>query len=205
MKSYVYAIQDEHRFVKIGKANNVNDRLRDLQVGNPEELRLVGIIECQNESHAIRLEKFLHTEYANYRYRGEWFHASKNLLEEFDKISHDDIIKKTRDPLIITTLFENEVEVFDNEMFPRCFFYPERSAQILTNYENAQRLTGHSKWRTMHYPTDGKLMLRLPNDTLLSDKPNLVFISSKKHEENLKLNRFLNSKNSTSNLLDFYK
>lgn len=210
MKSYVYAILDEtNGCLKIGKANDVKTRLSELQTGNPNLLKVVGIIKCQNENHAFRVEKCIHTEYSKLHIRGEWFSYDNGtiLKEKFDEAFHDDIIKKTREPLIISTLFEDDDTVFDNEKFPRCFFYPERPAQILTNYENAQRLSGHSKWRIMQYPTSGKLMLRLQDGTLLSDKTNLVFISSKKHKENLKLNSFVKNKTSISsaNLIDFFK
>jgi hypothetical protein len=207
MKSYVYAILDEvNSCLKIGKANDVKMRMADLQIGNPNPLKLVGLIECKNESFAFRVERSIQEEYSQFQIRGEWFSCENNnvLEEQFDKISHNDVIKKTRDSLIIPSLFENEVTVFDNEKFPRCFFYPERPAQIMTNYEDAQRLSGHSKWRTMQYPTDGKLMLKLLDGTVLSDKKDLVFISSRKHEENLKLNRFLKNKNSTAkSILEF--
>ena len=204
MKSYVYAILDEvNSCLKIGKANDVRMRLSDLQIGNPNPLKLVGLIECKSESFAFRVERSIHEDYSQFHIRGEWFSCENNkvLEEQFNGVSHDDVIKKTREPLIISSLFENEVTIFDNELFPRCFFYPNKPAQIKTNYEDAQRLRGYSKWRTMHYPTDGKLMLRLPDGTLLSDKRDLVFISGKKHEENLKLNRFLTSKNSTTRSL----
>lgn len=210
MKSYVYAILDEtNGCLKIGKANDVKMRLSELQTGNPNPLKVVGIIKCQNENHAFRVEKSIHTEYSRLHIRGEWFSYANGIIlkEQFDESSHDDIIKKTRESLIIPTLFEDDDMVFDNEKFPRCFFYPERPAQILTNYEDAQRLSGHSKWRTMQYPTGGKLMLRSQDGTLLSDKTDLVFISGKKHNENLKLNSFVKNKNSTptTNLIEFCK
>jgi len=206
MKSYVYAILDESNdCIKIGKANDVNSRLGDLQVGNPNPLKLVGLIECKSESFAYRVEKSIHENYSKFHIRGEWFSYKNNnvLDEQFSGVSHNDVIKKTRESLIIPSLFENEVTVFDNEMFPRCFFYPERPAHLKTNYEDALKIKGHSPWRTMAYPTDGKFMLRLSDGTLLSDKKDLVFISGKKHEENLKLNRFSTSKNSiTKSLLE---
>ena len=64
----------------------------------------------------------------------------------------------------------------------------------MTNYEDAQKLT--VPWRTMEFPTGGKQMLIGSDGKLLSDKVNRVFISSRKHQENLDLNNFLKSKNS---------
>jgi hypothetical protein len=44
-------------------------------------------------------------------------------------------------------------------------------------------------------------MLVLPDGTLASDKVNLVFISGKKHEENMKLKRFYKEKNESIGFL----
>lgn len=57
-------------FFKIGKANNIDRRLRSLQVGCPFQLRIVHYIECDNP-HV--LERALHNKYKDKRMRGEWF------------------------------------------------------------------------------------------------------------------------------------
>ena len=200
--SYVYFILDPvSSCVKIGKSNNVKSRMGELQVGNPNELKLLATIFCHDESAAFKFESKLHAAYSHLYLRGEWFKYDGSLQnyisETFKTFSRGELAsKKTRESLIIPTLFENETTKFDIGMFPRCFFYPDKPAQIMANYEDAQKLT--VPWRTMEFPTDGKQMLIGADGKLLSDKINRVFISGKKHEENLILKRYLNSKNEST-------
>jgi len=200
MKSYVYAILDsKNNCLKIGKANDVTQRLSDLQSGNPTKLKVVATIPCSSEKHAFAVESELHLKYSNLFVLGEWFNYDDAIIKEFVNFVDNNQNKKTREPLIINTLWEDCEEKFSVDSFPKCYFYPDRPAQILDNYENAQSLK--IKWRTMEYPTSGKRMLVLPDGTLASDKVNLVFISGKKHEENLKLKRFYKEKNGSISFL----
>ena len=208
MKSYVYFILDPiNSCIKIGKANDVKSRIRDLQVGNPNELELLATIKCHDESTAFKIESQLHSSYPHLYLRGEWFKYEDSLRnfisEQFKNNSKGEFVsKKTRESLIISSLFEGESTKFNVDMFPRCFFYPDKPAQIMTNYEDAQKLS--VPWRKMVYPTNGQYMLKLPDGTLLSNEVDRVFISGKKHEENLKLKRYLSAKNETTvNLLEF--
>ena len=200
MKSYVYAILDpENNCLKVGKANDVTQRISDLQVGNPNELKLIATISCLSENHAFAVESELHRKYSNLYVRGEWFKYDDDLLKEFTDFIDNNQNKKTRDPLITNTLWEDCQEKFDVDSFPRCHFYPDRPAHIKDKYEKVQKLK--IKWRTMEYPTFGKQMLVLPNGLLVSPEVNLVFISGKKHEENLKLKRFYKEKNESISFL----
>ena len=67
--------------------------------------------------------------------------------------------------------------------FPRCYFYPELVAQIKESYEKSLSLK--LPFRTMKWPTNGKQML-LP----FSKEIDKVFISAKKHNENLIQKKF---------------
>lgn len=202
MKSYVYFILDPiNSCVKIGKANDVELRIRDLQIGNPNKLKLLATVACPDENCAFKFESKLHAKFSHLYLRGEWFNYENSLhnyiSETFKTFSKGELVsKKTRESLITPTLFENQVTQFDVNMFPRCFFYPDKPAQIMTNYEDAQKLS--VPWRTMEYPTEGKYMLKLLDGRLLSNEVDRVFISGKKHEENLKMKRYLNSKNETT-------
>jgi hypothetical protein len=198
--SYVYFILDPiNSCVKIGKSNNVKSRISELQTGNPNELKLLATVSCHDESAAFKFESKLHTSFSNLYLRGEWFKydgsLEKYISETFKTFSKGELrSKKTRESLTIPTLFENQDTKFDVNMFPRCFFYPDKPAQIMANYEDAQKLT--VPWRTMEFPTGGKQMLIGPDGKLWSDKVNRVFISGKKHQENLDFNNFSKSKNS---------
>ncbi len=62
--------------VKIGKTNNVKNRIRTLQTGNPYKLRIIGTISCQDEKTMSELEKRLHNELKDKRLVGEWFNVT---------------------------------------------------------------------------------------------------------------------------------
>lgn len=67
-------------FLKIGKSWNPNTRLNDLQVGNPEPIRLVATIkgDREREVHALLEESGVP------RVSGEWFvdgPATREILE----------------------------------------------------------------------------------------------------------------------------
>jgi hypothetical protein len=63
--------------IKIGwTAGPVESRLRQLQVGSPEELRLLGILHTEE---AAELERELHERFATYRVRGEWYRPEGEL------------------------------------------------------------------------------------------------------------------------------
>ena len=181
-KGGVYFILDrDSNALKIGKANVVETRLGDLQIGNPNKLTVINFIPCKNESHSKKLERQLHNKYDDYHIRGEWFKYHEHVFEElFDKVFSLET-KQKRAPLTRITLWGEE-NYFGHDT-PKCFFYKELDAQVLDNYESASRLS--MPYRTMEYDTDGKQMLgRWSNET------DRVFISDRKHKENLKEKRF---------------
>jgi hypothetical protein len=63
----VYFIQSGE-FVKIGKTRDPKSRLRELQVGNPERLRILCVIPGGEE-----VEKEFHRKFNHLRRGGEWF------------------------------------------------------------------------------------------------------------------------------------
>lgn len=64
--------------IKIGIAKAVNERLADLQVANPYELRLLGYVPTDD---AEALEGRLHGQFYQLRIRGEWFRPEAVLLD----------------------------------------------------------------------------------------------------------------------------
>src|SRR4051812_35101412 len=86
----IYFIQSgRSEFVKIGHcAGNPRMRLGQLQVGNPEELRLIAVKEG-----GVQEEIAFHQRFDHLRIRGEWFSwdeelrdAARPLLEDPDTI-----------------------------------------------------------------------------------------------------------------------
>jgi y4mF family transcriptional regulator len=77
MKSYAYfAHAEKTGLIKIGKAVNVQSRLKSLQHGSPDKLTLLGVIPESNMS-----EEELHKEFSKYRSHGEWFQSSQEILD----------------------------------------------------------------------------------------------------------------------------
>ena len=183
MKVY-FILDTASNAVKIGKANNIEQRMSDLQTGNPNPLKLIHQIECESEKQSFLLEQTLHKKLEKVRLIGEWFRYDELIFAEFfdDKLNFERTSK--RESLEWETLFGTES--FGLKDFPCCFFYPNLTAQIMLSYEDSVKRK--VPFRTMGYPTEGKQML-LPY-SMEKDK---VFISDRKHKENLKLKKFVES------------
>jgi hypothetical protein len=179
----VYFILDEKsEAIKIGYTGNLDSRFSGIQTGNPNPLIILHTIECRSDKQAADLEKQLHNRFDHLRLSGEWFKNDIKLLQECFKENFKFQIKQKREPLVYNTLWGEE-SFFDKKNHPLCFFYGNYVAQILDSYENSLRLS--IPFRTMEWDTNGKMEL-LPYSTEI----NRVFISTKKHEENLKQKRF---------------
>lgn len=72
---HVYFIQDQDGFIKIGFAIDVKSRLKTLQTGSRQELRLVASIPGDERS-----EHELHRRFHRGHVRGEWFNPSEDLV-----------------------------------------------------------------------------------------------------------------------------
>lgn len=76
----VYFISDSvdiGRKVKIGRSGNIDQRLKNLQTGNPNELFVLGYIYSGDDR---ALEKEFHRRFADRRGRGEWFNIGADEL-----------------------------------------------------------------------------------------------------------------------------
>ena len=66
---FLYFIaSDSQKAIKIGFAEEVYMRLKSLQTGNPDELRLIGSVPCRAEAEAL-----LHRQLRHKRVRLEWY------------------------------------------------------------------------------------------------------------------------------------
>ena len=73
--SYVYFITDGHGHVKIGKADDTCQRMKELQTGNPYKLTFLLTVMLESIHDAFELEQRLHSKFSDYRLEGEWFEA----------------------------------------------------------------------------------------------------------------------------------
>ncbi len=82
--SCVYCIQQGVSGpVKIGwTSHNPVVRLQNLQTGNPEPLKLLGVIRAVN---AREIEEALHDRLIEHWIRAEWFHAHDDVFAAFDE------------------------------------------------------------------------------------------------------------------------
>jgi len=76
---YVYLIRGNDDDYKIGIAKNPNQRIKQLQTGNSDELKLIETYQSEN---AFKIETALHNRYAHLHSHGEWFKLS--LTEELN-------------------------------------------------------------------------------------------------------------------------
>lgn len=72
--SHVYIISSGP-YLKIGKANNVDARRREIQCGNPMECKIEHVVPVP-ASVARHAESLSHAALSVYRHMGEWFHVS---------------------------------------------------------------------------------------------------------------------------------
>lgn len=73
-EGWVYFISSGQGAIKIGWAKDPDKRLRQLQIGTPKPLRLVGVI-----AGSQMVERLIHKDLALARLRGEWFDRKKAL------------------------------------------------------------------------------------------------------------------------------
>ena len=79
---YVYFITDG-QYVKIGRTNNVKQRLSCLQTSSAVQLRIISIIPCMEYWISKDIERDLHCYFGEYHTSGEWF----NILDNADYLS----------------------------------------------------------------------------------------------------------------------
>ena len=78
---YIYFIySEESNAVKIGRAKNVEKRLKTLQTANPHELKVIKTFKVKGGKAAKELESSLHQKFDNIRLSREWFKAEQELF-----------------------------------------------------------------------------------------------------------------------------
>ena len=79
IKGFVYLLQADNGFIKIGRTINVKNRMRMLSVQLPYKTKILGVIETDD---CVGLEEKLHLEYKDKRVNGEWFRLTKDEIAE---------------------------------------------------------------------------------------------------------------------------
>ncbi len=79
---FIYFILNEKSHaVKIGRAKDVEKRLKSLQTANCNQLKLLKTIKVGGSQEARELENSLHQKFTHLRLLGEWFKAETELLD----------------------------------------------------------------------------------------------------------------------------
>ena len=82
MSYFVYAMGPPNGPTKIGFTNNLETRLRAIQTGNSEKIKIHYNIEFDTEKEMRDAEKKIHKSLSHKRKKGEWF----NILPEDAKL-----------------------------------------------------------------------------------------------------------------------
>jgi hypothetical protein len=84
---YVYIVESEAGFVKIGVSSNPSRRIKELRTASPEMLEL---LDCAPKTRPEYVEEELHSMFSSGRKHGEWFNLKnkekKQLLKELHSI-----------------------------------------------------------------------------------------------------------------------
>lgn len=79
---YIYFIHSEaSNALKIGRAKNVEKRLKSLQTAHPHELKVIKTFKVKGGKAAKELENSLHQKFDHLRLLGEWFKAKRELFD----------------------------------------------------------------------------------------------------------------------------
>lgn len=102
---YIYIIQmGNTSYYKIGKAKDIEQRLKSLQTGNPLPLTCVTSFKT-TKKYVREFEQIFHTELAYCKCCGEWFNFNHNEIQDLIMLSlqnasywtdFDFIVVKTR-------------------------------------------------------------------------------------------------------------
>ncbi|MBE9202056.1 MULTISPECIES: GIY-YIG nuclease family protein [unclassified Nodularia (in: cyanobacteria)] len=84
---FVYFILNEDsNAIKIGRAKNLEQRMKSLQTSSPTQLKLIKSVQVEGVEQAQDLEQSLHQQFQAIRLVGEWFQADASLIEYISQI-----------------------------------------------------------------------------------------------------------------------
>ena len=91
----VYFIQSGKKGpVKIGVSSDPIERMKTMQTGNPENLKLIAELICKSKKHAYEIEYKLHKRFKWAKKRGEWFNPIvKARFNQINEVEADKIIR----------------------------------------------------------------------------------------------------------------
>lgn len=86
---FIYCGDQQNSPVKIGVTSDIDNRIANLQTGNPYVLKCKALIPCKDKAQAYSLESYLHSRFKKKRMVGEWFKLYdfnlKKILDDFSE------------------------------------------------------------------------------------------------------------------------
>jgi len=213
-KPEIYAIQcnelhpDTGRITfKIGKTDEIKERLKDLQTGHASTLRYMNRVYVPAELEQLE-EDLAHDHFSDYRLEGEHFDISLEQISDYFKTRQNEYKQKEGldGEIIINKKYRNSVRTG----YP-CFFYPEQQAQDIFGPKSKEVLSciargfpmkDTTRYRKMEWPGVSKANKSYAG--LTKNGVTRVYISQKKHEENIEQNQYEKNKKSNANLDEFF-
>lgn len=124
LKSGVYLVTDGTNLYKIGRTNNIDQRLKTLNgTSSARKITLVAFLPTKN----LQYETYLHKKYAKHRRRKEWFYFNRFMIH---KVKRDFRQKKDSQLLTIFLLLFLLVLILTT---PRKFFDLSEILQFFQN------------------------------------------------------------------------
>lgn len=114
-RKFVYFIGDGRGHIKIGISTNPEARLLSLQTASPSRLQLLHTVLGTDED-----ERYLHSVFDDERVAGEWFKASRNLIDfiNYAALEHPSVCVED----LVVERWEFEID----EMMVAGFLYDQR-------------------------------------------------------------------------------
>tara|TARA_B100000214_G_C23754462_1_gene529320 strand:+ start:101 stop:691 length:591 start_codon:yes stop_codon:yes gene_type:complete len=191
-----YAIKngeyDEH---KLGYTENLKDRMRDLQIGNPFKLTITDTVQMP-VINLLEEEKKMHNHFKDFHIRGEWYRVTEEQVKEY----FNEVKKRYAQIKTIEGLVEHKPRYREHiRTAPPCYFYPEQQAQD----KGMGSFYDKYRYRTMLW---ANVKEDHPSYASRDKKTGLsrVFISGRKHKENMHQMKFEEELNTQTTLEQHY-
>ena len=98
MNVYFIKCCDKKGYIKIGVANNVEDRCSTLQTGCPYKLEILAVMKFSDKKKAYNAESTLHRLFKKNRIYGEWF--SKVDMKWAQEFLNKQATKESKTPML---------------------------------------------------------------------------------------------------------
>lgn len=137
---FLYLVKCQ-QYVKIGIANDVQNRLAQLSTGNPFDLEILAVYEFKNASP---VESALHQRFENYQARGEWYSLSDDAVKQIE-----DICRMLGDQPVESPVVESEDIAEAEEMAEAPVDAKYDFAAMFADgwrMENVKRKGSHDSW-----------------------------------------------------------